>query len=548
MKKCRVTRLNTNIRTILVLLVMTSGVLAVSGRHEAPRKVAADKQKAAEPVARPKPAQLPQRALDFYLAGLVAEGSGDIPAATLFYDSAWQYYPQSVEIGIAYAQALLYDRKIREALEALQRISPPVAEQLGLIAFCYRQLSNDDLAREAYLQMLTLDSSRNVGYMFLANYYQQKGNSDSALWALRNLARTMPENYQVLNELGKAYIVKSDWKAAKDAFRRSLELAPLSTNMDALLNLADIYQRNQQADSVERLFETAAQDQPDNAFLQREISRLLLEKDSVNQALPHLWAAARLEPNDYSAQRRLAIVLISTDSLATADSILTSLVQAGDSEPANHYYLGRVAALKNDNYRARDEFQLVTQAAPSISDGWLSLAFVYRRLGQPENEIDTYRNALIKMTEEKNAVQVYFALGAAFEQQGQVDSAVATLETLLQNSPDHAPSLNYLGYLLADRGLRLEYARDLIARALKQEPKNPAYLDSYGWVYYRLGNFKEAVKYLKMAVELDSDPVIYDHLGDAYQSTGKTKQAREWWQKALDQQPDNATIKQKLQR
>jgi tetratricopeptide (TPR) repeat protein len=488
-----------------------------------------------------------QRALDYYVSGLVAEGVGDIASAAILYDSAWNHCPQSAEIGISYAQMLIQVRRLTEAVSALERIMPPTAAQLALKGFCYRQLKEDDKARDTYLQMLTLDSSQGVGYMFLANYYEQEKNPDSALWALRHLARVMPDNFQVLNELGKALFAHKDLPLAKETFRRSLELMPASSNMEALLNLADIFDRNKQTDSLFMLFEIGLQSNPDNAFLHRELSRLLLEKDSVSQALPHMWAAARLEPNDYTTQRRLAVVLISIDSLATADSILTQLVQAGDSEPADHFYLGRVAALKQDFPRAADEFRIVTERAPSIPDAWLSLGFIQRRLGQPELEIQTYQDALQHMTEEQYAIQLYIALGAAFEQNNMVDSAIATFETLLQHNPDHGMTLNYLGYMLADRGIRLEYARDLLERAVKLEPKNAAYLDSYGWVYYRLGKFNEAVKYLKTAVELDSDPVIYDHLGDAYQAVGKTKQAREWWQKALDLLPDNEAIKLKLQ-
>ena len=77
-------------------------------------------------------------------------------------------------------------------------------------------------------------------------------------------------------------------------------------------------------------------------------------------------------------------------------------------------------------------------------------------------------------------------------------------------------------------------------------PENAAFLDSYGWVFYRQGKYKKAVEYLKKAVSLDSDPVIFDHLGDAYKAKGDTAQARTWWQKALELSPEDEAIKQKL--
>jgi len=169
-------------------------------------------------------------------------------------------------------------------------------------------------------------------------------------------------------------------------------------------------------------------------------------------------------------------------------------------------------------------------------------------MGQEADEIETYRNGLVHMTEEKNAIKLYFSLGTAFERTGQVDSAITTFEEILKHDPEHSASLNYLGYTLADLNMRLPYARDLIARAVELEPNNAAFLDSYGWVYFRLGQVDSALFYLSQAAQLDSDPVIYDHLGDAYAEKGDLRKAREWWQKALDRQPDNEELREKLLR
>jgi tetratricopeptide (TPR) repeat protein len=208
--------------------------------------------------------------------------------------------------------------------------------------------------------------------------------------------------------------------------------------------------------------------------------------------------------------------------------------------------MGRIAIIRKDFYRARDELRIVTNDAAAFPDAWLALGFVYRQLERRDEEIETYRAGLLKMRDEEDAIQLYFSLGAAYEQDGEVDSAVAVFEDLLKHHPDHSPSLNYLGYTLADRGERLEHARELIERAVEMQPQNAAYLDSYGWVCYRLGLFDEAIEHLSAAASLDSDPVIYDHLGDAYKAKGDNDKAREWWEKAIEQKPDDKSILIKL--
>jgi tetratricopeptide (TPR) repeat protein len=94
--------------------------------------------------------------------------------------------------------------------------------------------------------------------------------------------------------------------------------------------------------------------------------------------------------------------------------------------------------------------------------------------------------------------------------------------------------LNYYGYELADRGVRLEEATSMIHRALEQEPSNGAYLDSMGWVYYKQNKLAEAEEYLKKAVDRSAhDPTILGHLGDVYAKMGRTERAAALWEKAL---------------
>jgi tetratricopeptide (TPR) repeat protein len=196
--------------------------------------------------------------------------------------------------------------------------------------------------------------------------------------------------------------------------------------------------------------------------------------------------------------------------------------------------------------RARDEFIVLTQLADSVYESWLDLGFAYRQLGQQNKEIETYQTGISHMRDDAGRSRLLFALGAAYERYTMIPEAVATFEEVIAANPDYDQALNYLGYMLADRGERLSYARDLLERAVALSPDNAAYLDSYGWVFYRLGDYEEALVYLKKAVNLDSDPVIFDHLGDVYKAVGNIDQARTWWQKALEMDPDNEEIKEKL--
>jgi len=101
-------------------------------------------------------------------------------------------------------------------------------------------------------------------------------------------------------------------------------------------------------------------------------------------------------------------------------------------------------------------------------------------------------------------------------------------------NPNNAAVLNYYGYMLADRGIRLEEAAAMIQRAVTQEPNNGAYLDSLGWVYFKQNKLAEAEESLRKALARSShDPTIIGHLGDVYMKLGQTERAAEFWERAL---------------
>jgi tetratricopeptide (TPR) repeat protein len=142
-----------------------------------------------------------------------------------------------------------------------------------------------------------------------------------------------------------------------------------------------------------------------------------------------------------------------------------------------------------------------------------------------------------------------FGLGASLERAGRFDESVETFEYMLAKYPDNAPGLNYLGYMLADAGIRLGEARKLIEQALKLDGDNGAYLDSHAWVLFRLGKSREAAEKIRQALEhLQSDAVVFEHYGDILADLGRQSEAQANWRKALELDPDNAGLKEKLKR
>jgi tetratricopeptide (TPR) repeat protein len=165
--------------------------------------------------------------------------------------------------------------------------------------------------------------------------------------------------------------------------------------------------------------------------------------------------------------------------------------------------------------------------------------------------VDYYSRAIALIDKpEPKQWSYFYSRGTSYERLKKWDLAEADLQKALQLSPDQALVLNYLGYSWIDQNKNLKQGLALIEKAVKQKPDDGYIVDSLGWAYYRMGNFKDAVKHLERAVELrPEDPVLNDHLGDAYWRVHREREARFQWDQALTLKPepeDAEKIKKKL--
>ncbi|MFH2054637.1 MAG: tetratricopeptide repeat protein, partial [bacterium] len=147
-----------------------------------------------------------------------------------------------------------------------------------------------------------------------------------------------------------------------------------------------------------------------------------------------------------------------------------------------------------------------------------------------------------------DTVRALFNIGAIDEQTDRFDDAVNSFELLLSIDSTHAQALNYLGYMFADRNVRLQESLRLIQRALAQDSTSGAFLDSYAWILYRLGRYQESLAQIEKAIELMpvEDPIVNEHLGDIQFALGNVAEARAAWEAALQLDPGNESLREKL--
>ena len=171
-------------------------------------------------------------------------------------------------------------------------------------------------------------------------------------------------------------------------------------------------------------------------------------------------------------------------------------------------------------------------------ESYIALAQMYSDTKRGSEAVKVLQDAQTKFPDDTT---IGFELGAVFDKQKKFADAEAAFRQVLQKEPDNAPAMNYIGYMLAERGERLTESVDLLKKALAIEPDNGSYLDSLGWAYYKSDKLPLALDNLQRAADqLKSNSVIQDHYGDVLYRLSRFDEAIAAWQKALG--GDNDTI------
>jgi tetratricopeptide (TPR) repeat protein len=301
---------------------------------------------------------------------------------------------------------------------------------------------------------------------------------------------------EILGERRRYQAVIDALAPAAAAFRSSASDQALS--LSALLpHLGFAYQQTGQHDKAIAAFEEARKIAPRDAALTGYLIQAHLAAKNFTTAVELAQAARADRPDDLRLARLEAQALRQSGRAEQGVALLEALLQKKGDDPEAH----------------------------------LSLAQMYADVNRGAQALKVLQEAQARFPDDTG---ITFELAAVFEKQKQYAEAEAAFRRLIAREPEHAAALNYLGYMLADRGERLAESVDLIKRALEVEPENGSYLDSLGWAYFKDGKLDLAEDYLRRAADqLTTNSVVQDHYGDVLFRLGRVEQAIEAWNRAL---------------
>lgn len=254
-------------------------------------------------------------------------------------------------------------------------------------------------------------------------------------------------------------------------------------------------------------------------------------------ALAYLRLALRLDPDRDEAWLLLGDLLNQADDHRGAIEAFGHIPASSAQYQTAQGKLAWTYQESGDKTRALEIAHASLASAPGDRDAQIALADLLRA-NERWDESAAVLDKLIVQEAGRPDWRVLYLRGIALERAGRWSEAERDLGAALKLNPDEPELLNFLGYSWIDRNERLPEALAMVQKAVDARPQSGAMLDSLGWAYYRLGDYKTAVEKLEAAVEMEpGDPDVNGHLGDAYWRAGRQIEARFQWRRVLSLEP-----------
>lgn len=435
-------------------------------------------------------------------------------------------YPERIEITMQYADALLRSTDSADIAEAITKLDKletvigPDAQFTARKSASYIQLGDTAAAKRSVAKLLA-DAPMNAdNYVFAGNFYSTLLQPDSAIIFYDKACAVDSTN-------GFAFYTRADYYRRQNnpvAFNRETAHALLNTDLDLDVkhDIMVNYVREYYADSlqmprIDSLFTQVIDRNPHDYEFRTLYASFLATTKRYAEGAEQSDMALDIDPSDAS-QWRSAIVL---HMLADDNDGAIAQAESGLNYHPDNADIYRVYASALLSAERRDDAIAALDRAFELTD---SLDYETRS-------------------------ELLGSIADTYHQLGQRDTAMVLYGRALEIDPGNLMVMNNMAYFMAVDGVDLERAERLSAVTLREEPDNVSWLDTYAWILFKMRDFGKAKEYIDRALEQDYEPTseIFEHAGDIYFMAGSPAEAVEFWQKALELDPDNELLRRKVE-
>jgi tetratricopeptide (TPR) repeat protein len=585
---------------LVIALILLGGCTSQSVKESAPKKTdassaAVDASAEAEASAvnasiaeskvpkRPRPsdypvAPFPKDALYQLLVAEVAGYRGE-------YSTALEKYVDMAlktrDAGVAQRAAMLavYLKRYEEALTTSKIWVEQEPDSIEARRYLSEQLLRIGDMEQAIVHM---EAIKNLGglanfesFAYSAANMDDKGR-EVLLEAMSRMLAEYPGDEQLM--FSKAVLLEQSGQL-EEALQLANQLLVSKKDINVIVLKVNALKDLLRTDEALVFLESTLEELADKRRLRLIYARMLFEAERLVDAEKQYEQVHQQAPNDSDILFALALISMEQGKDESAKGYLNQMIRFNRRANEAHYYLGSIADKNDEIPQAISEYKMVGPGREYLAAQVRIAALLadqdrlddarahlenqrannpdrYNRLVMIEGQLLSERGheaeffELLEMVIKKQPenVELLYFRAMTGQSLGRLDVLERDLLRVIDIDPGNADAMNALGYTLADQTDRHDEALVLIERALEIKPNEAAFIDSLGWVQYRLENYKDAVTNLRKALSLFDNDEVAAHLGEVLWVSGEQQEARNVWQKALDARPDSDILKRVIKR
>ena len=490
---------------------------------------------------------------DHLLLGRLYRLNNDLQKAEGELKTAIKIDPSSEEAVTTLAMLYTDEGDTSHALKVLSSIpdSARSAKLYSALGAAYEQRKDFKNAIDAYKHAIVLDRDNLDAIRGLAENYLNDGQLKASLEQYKVIADSNPEDAQTYVRMAEIYRREAKYDQALENLKRAETLVP--DTMDVPYSMAAVYQAQGRYDEAIKLLQdllkkteksdagTSQADRNNRAIFVERLGMIYREQENYTAAVDTFRKMLTLgDENARSGYQEIIDTYREAKQWPQATAVAKEAVQKLPDDRDLRMVLDAQLADTGQVDQAVTDVRSMLKGGAEDRDVYVRLGIIYTRAKRWGDALEALSKAEQLSTKPEEKAYVNFLRGDLYQRQKMFDQAESEFKKVLTATPPTDPqaaaTLNYLGYMNADRGVKLDESLTYIKQALSFEPNNPAYLDSLGWAYFKLGKYDLAEDNLtKAASHMSSDPTVQEHLGDLYQKTGRLKLAAAHWDRAVQE-------------
>jgi tetratricopeptide (TPR) repeat protein len=426
-------------------------------------------------------------------------------------------------------------------------------------------------AKPQIKKLLAKEDTRANGFLYLNTLLSKQKDKQEVLDVVQELAKPYPKLPEAHFSIAQAAFFADKIDVAKAALETADKYRP-GWEVSAQMQGQVLFKES--PEKALEFYKSFLKKYPNANDVRMAYAKTLVNQKKIQEAKPEFIRLVESSKGSPEVSAVVGLLSLESAEYQMADQYFEQALNSGFKEPDQlHLYLGRSAERQSNDARALGWYDKI-QPGEFYLDGRLSAAGVIARTQgvdkaiamldevndlTPEQQILVIQNEVNLLGQAKrhqdafdlmqkavinwpNSPELLYDYAMTAERVGKLDIMEEELYKLIKMRPDYAAAYNALGYSYADRNIKLVEAKTLVETALKLSPNDHYIMDSLGWVYFRLGDLPNAIDYLRKAYEIQADPEIAAHLGEALWKQGQQDEAKLIWEQALKAHPGNDVL------